>query len=166
MGVEYSRGFFPGWLNGVNHQELVNGTFSSHRGVEIGKIVSIEKNTMSIESNNSVVSLENGDGLAWFEAGEKKGGSIYGLQKNKNIFEVEFSNSTQISQKSLNSKVYFNHDKSQKKDIEKSITDKNVFKKIPVSVRLHLAEGRPLKAVVSDDRFTVEMQSEIGRAHV
>ncbi|MGZ3727337.1 MAG: peptidase U32 family protein, partial [Pseudobdellovibrio sp.] len=160
MGVEYSRGFFPGWLNGVNHQELVNGTFSSHRGVEIGNIVSIERNTMSIEINNPTVSLENGDGLAWFEAGEKKGGSIYSLQKDKKTYEVEFSNSTQISQKALNSKVYFNHDKSQKKEIEKSISDKNGFKKIPVRVSLVLAEGQPLKAVVADDRFEIEMQTE------
>ncbi len=160
MGVEYSRGFFPGWLNGVNHQELVDGTFSSHRGVEIGKITSIQKNSMVIELNDGKLEIENGDGLSWFEGKEKKGGSIYSVHRDRNNLVVEFSNSTVLAAHSVGSLVYFNHDRSQKKEIEKSLTDKNVFKKIPVQVALTLEEGKPLVAQVRDGRFELRLQSE------
>lgn len=160
MGVEYSRGFFPGWLHGVNHQDLVDGTFSSHRGVAIGKIVGVNKNTMTIELNQNRMEIENGDGLSWIEKGQKAGASIYSVRKEKNLLHVEFSNSTMLTKEVQNSLVYFNHDRSQKKEIEKSLTDKNTFKKINVEVTLTLVDGQPLKATVKDDRFEISLESE------
>jgi putative protease len=160
MGVEYSRGFFPGWLNGVNHQELVDGTFSSHRGVEVGKITSIQKTSMVIELNDNKLEIENGDGLSWFEGKEKKGGSIYSVRRDRGNLVVEFSNSIVLAAHAVGSLVYFNHDRSQKKEIEKSLTDKNVFKKIPVQVSLILEEGKPLVAEVRDGRFELRLESE------
>jgi putative protease len=160
MGAEYSRGFFPGWLNGVDHQRLVDGTFSSHRGVEVGKIRSVQNNTVVIELNSNEVDLENGDGVAWFEGKEKKGGSIYRLSGNRRLKTIEFSRSTVIKTEAVGSLIYLNHDKSQKNEIQKSLTDKNTFKKIPVEVTLFLEEGQPLKAQVKDDRFTIELSTE------
>jgi putative protease len=43
LASTYSRGFFTGWLNGVDHQKLVDGSFSAHRGLEIGKIKEVRK---------------------------------------------------------------------------------------------------------------------------
>lgn len=160
MGVEYSRGFFPGWLHGVNHQELVDGTFSSHRGVEIGKIVAVQRNTLTLELNDNRLEIENGDGISWFEGVEKRGASIYSVQRQGRTMVIEFSNATILKKESLGSLVYFNHDKSQKKEIEKSLTDKNAFKKTDVSVFLRLQDGLPLVAEVRDGRFTLEMKSE------
>jgi U32 family peptidase len=160
MGAEYSRGFFPGWLHGVNHQDLVDGTFSSHRGVEIGKVVSILKNTMVVLLGDNGLDIENGDGVAWFEGSEKKGASIYAVRKERNQMTVEFANSLVVSEAAVGSLIYLNHDKSQKREIEKSLTDKNTFKKIPVQVTLVLEEGSPLKAKVQDGRFVLEMQTE------
>jgi U32 family peptidase len=160
MAVEYSRGFFPGWLNGVNHQELVDGTFGSHRGLEIGKVVMVQKNSMTVELNQNKVDIENGDGLLWFENGQKNGGSIYSVDRDKKTMTIEFSNSTALRRESMGSLVYLNHDKSQKKEIEKSLTDKSTFKKIPVAVCLKMALGKQLVAEVSDGRFLVTMTSE------
>ncbi|MBL7544487.1 MAG: U32 family peptidase [Bdellovibrionaceae bacterium] len=160
MGVEYSRGFFPGWLHGVNHQELVDGTFGSHRGVEIGHVVLAQKNIMTIELNANYLEIENGDGLLWFDGPQKQGASIYAVEKGKNKIKIEFANSVQLRNSVVGSLVYLNHDKSQKKEIEKSLTDKNTFKKIPVKVSIVLAEGQPLAAMVQDDRFSVQMYSE------
>jgi putative protease len=160
MGAEYSRGFFPGWLNGVNHQELVDGTFSSHRGVEIGQIKTAAQNSIVVELNDNQIGLEGGDGLLWFEGSEKKGASVYSVSRRGNILSIEFSYTTAVGLASVGSKVYLNHDKSQKKEIEKSLTDKNVAKKIPIQVALRLENGKPLVAEVRDDRFTLTMQSE------
>lgn len=160
MGVEYSRGFFPGWLNGVNHQDLVDGTFSSHRGVEIGKVISVQKSGMTIQRNDSQIEIENGDGLLWFEGSQKNGASIYSVDQDRRTLTVEFSNSTVLRRESVGSLVYINHDKSQKKEIEKSLTDKNSFKKSLIDVELRLTEGYPLSAIVRDGRFHVVLESE------
>ncbi len=160
MEVEYSRGFFPGWLHGVNHQELVAGTFASHRGLEIGKIISVNRNSIAIELRQTRLDIENGDGLLWFESSAKKGSSVYASRLSGKTLTVEFSNSTVVSQTAVGSLVYLNHDKSQKKEIEKSLTDKNSFKKIAVQVTVTLEEGKPLVAEVQDDRFKLKLSTE------
>lgn len=160
MAVEYSRGFFSGWLNGVNHQELVNGTFSSHRGLEIGKVKSVEKNSIEIELNHNDYDIENGDGLLWFENNNKHGGAIYAAKRVKDILWVELANSVELSANAVGSLIYLNHDRSQKREIEKSITDKNLKKRIPLEVTLTLELGKPLVAKVQDDRFVIEMNTE------
>lgn len=160
MGAEYSRGFFPGWLNGVNHQELVDGTFSNHRGVELGKIIAVQESSITISLNDNKIDIENGDGLLWFDGLEKKGASIYSLSRNNKQLTVSFSNAIEVKQKSIGSLVYLNHDKSQKKEIEKSLTDKSTFKKIKVDVMLSLEEGKPLIASLKDDRFEIQMETE------
>ncbi len=59
----YSRGFFSGWLHGVNHQQLVRGDYSSHFGLEIGTVVSKSKTSVRISSNQI---LKSGQGLLFF----------------------------------------------------------------------------------------------------
>jgi U32 family peptidase len=160
MGVEYSRGFFPGWLNGVNHQELVDGTYSAHQGVEIGKITSVQENSMTIELNRNRLEIENGDGLLWIEKGQKRGASIYSRNFENNFLKVGFANSINLNSDMVGSLVFLNHDRSQKKEIEKSLTDKNQFKKSLVQVKLTLKENQPLVAEVEDERFSIKLESE------
>lgn len=160
MAVAYSRGFFPGWLHGVNHQELVDGTFSSHRGLEIGEIIAINKKSMTIKLHKKNLEIENGDGLLWMDGNEKAGGSIYTSKLEDNHLIAEFSNTTVLKPEMIGSLVYLNHDRSQKKDIEKSLTDKNTFKRIPISVNLSLELGKPLIAQISDGRFSISLQTD------
>ena len=169
MSVEYSRGFFPGWLHGVNHQDLVDGTFGSHRGLEIGHVVEVHNNSLTLEIDSSngaldTLSIENGDGILWFEAGHKKGASIYSVQKShkngKKFYTFSFANSIFVNGLALKSKVYLNHDKSQKKEIEKSVTDRTYSKKIQVNVTLTAQLDQPLVAEVSDGRFTITLKTD------
>ena len=50
LSSTYSRGFFTGWLKGVDHQQLVEGTYSAHRGLEIGTVKEVRKKTILIDS--------------------------------------------------------------------------------------------------------------------
>src|SRR5690606_34075539 len=54
LSTTYSRGFFSGWLNGVDHQRLVDGTFSAHRGLEVGSIREVRKNLVVVESQRDL----------------------------------------------------------------------------------------------------------------
>jgi putative protease len=64
LSVIYSRGFFSGWLKGVDHQRLVDGRYGSHRGLEIGKVASFRNGALRVLSNHSLLP---GDGLLFVE---------------------------------------------------------------------------------------------------
>jgi U32 family peptidase len=119
MAVQYSRGFFPGWLNGVNHQELVNGTFSSHRGALIGKITAVQNFEITVQLNKLYdldLKLQNGDGLLWVEKTQNKGSFIFSVQKiSDDKYKLGLSNDSGITLAAVGSDLYLNHDKDQKK---------------------------------------------------
>jgi U32 family peptidase len=160
MAVQYSRGFFPGWLNGVNHQELVNGTFSSHRGALIGKITNVNNFEITVQLDKPL-QLENGDGLLWVEKNQNKGSFIFSVQKiSDQKYKLGLSNDSGITMSALDSNLYLNHDKDQKKEIQKSYSDKNYSKKINLKFKIELSLGQSMKAVVTDGRFEFTDQSE------
>ncbi|MBC7370488.1 MAG: U32 family peptidase, partial [Bdellovibrionaceae bacterium] len=55
MASAFSRGFYPGWFHGVNHQDLVEGTFSSHRGFEFGIIKAVTGNALEVDITDNQV---------------------------------------------------------------------------------------------------------------
>jgi putative protease len=134
LSVTYSRGFFNGWLDGVNHQKLVDGTYSAHRGIEVGSIKEIKKSTFIIESP-----IELNAGLGVLVVGEKEMGStIFKATqvgpKIKNSWEVEFL------QKNLklktNDKVYLNSDPKLEKELQKAWLSREDKKRIPVEIQV------------------------------
>jgi U32 family peptidase len=168
MAVNYSRGFFPGWLHGVNHQQLVDGTFSSHRGSRIGTITEVLTNAIVIKTENEVT-LQNGDGLLFALVGThgknkldiEKGSFIFSVSKKSNkTYQVGLDNNLRLDLSYLNAEVYQNHDKEQKKEIQKSYNDKNFFKRVPVRYEVTVEMGQPLKVTLSDEHHKISVQSE------
>ncbi len=49
LEVLFSRGLRTGWLDGDNHQELVDGTFSNHHGMYLGTVVRMERGCVVVE---------------------------------------------------------------------------------------------------------------------
>lgn len=159
MAVQYSRGFFSGWLHGVNHQKLVEGSYSAHRGALIGKIISIDLNAIVIET--TMTQLENGDGLLWTDHTGQTGGFIFSITPlKKNQHKIGLAREVKLYDSAVNSDLYLNHDKDVKKELQKSFQDRNYFKPIAVSVEIQLQENQPLRATLKDDRFTISDQSD------
>ncbi|MBC7427046.1 MAG: U32 family peptidase [Bacteriovorax sp.] len=162
MGLTYSRGFFSGWLHGVDHQKLVDGKFGSHRGVEIGIVTKIKPKSVVVEVNYP--HLKNGDGLLIAGAlrGKKTevGGNLYGVQKiNNNSYELTFGKELSLSSIQNGFLVYFNHDAIIEKKLTLSYTDKNSKKRIPISVLVEAVIGSPLAVTVSDGQNIVTVKS-------
>jgi putative protease len=163
MATTYSRGFYPGWLHGVNHQELVNGTYSNHRGYEIGRISKTEQNQITLELSHPI-ELSPGDGIKWsyLEKGQtiEGGAQIYSLHKvSAKLCKIELQRDIKIQNNFVGAKVYLNHDHVLKKNLLKSFTDKNQFKKIPVSFKIVVEINHPLKAIVSDGKNSLQLSS-------
>ncbi len=163
MSLTYSRGFYSGWLHGVNHQDLVDGTYGAHRGLAIGKVKKIDPKSVTVEI--SYPHLKNGDGvlLAGSLRGKKTevGGKLYGVKKlRENLFELSFDKSFDFKKIALDFVVYFNSDSVVEKKLTMSYTDKNSKKRIPIHLSVEAEIGRPLKIEVRDGEFSVSVASE------
>jgi len=156
MAVSYSRGFFPGWLHGVSHQNLVSGAFSAHRGLFIGEVAGLLKSGFILKTDREI-ELENGDGLLWVMGEQEQGGPIYDVRKDSaGRYRVEFSWETEIGPQFLGAKVYLNHDRDLKNEVGKSWQDRQRQKRIGVSLWAQMKLGEPLKLRISDGKHVVE----------
>ena len=173
LEVTYSRGFFNGWMDGVNHQKLVDGRFGSHRGSEIGKVISCSENGLVITSTSP---LFPGDGLAFVEYSKTSphlgaplpliGSRIFSVEaladQNTllgpllNPYKVFFANDFNLASVSLNATVYLNDSPSMEKSLSKSFTDKTQWKTIPLDITISGEENAALKIAVSDGEFIAQ----------
>lgn len=173
MASTYSRGFFSGWLNGVNHQKLVDGTFSAHRGFEFGKIVKTGKHSLEVQMIEDVLSqglncdfIQPGDGVLWVYTDSsgrtvEKGGFVFAVKKlSANRMELEFSRDISMHEGFVGARVYYNHDKDLKKDVALSVEDRQRKKRCPVSVRVKAVFNEPLFVEYSDGTHKVSGVSE------
>ncbi len=173
MATAFSRGFYSGWFHGVNHQQLVEGTFSSHRGFEFGKITRVNNNSLEVELTEENIQqglkadfIKAGDGILWVfkdRNGQsiEKGGFVFAVKApSSRKFELEFSRDIVLENSFLGARVFYNHDKDLKRDVFLSIEDKERKKRIPVTVRAEAALGQALTVTYSDGKYTVSAKSE------
>ncbi|MEY4616751.1 MAG: hypothetical protein RJB66_1711 [Pseudomonadota bacterium] len=167
MATTYSRGFFSGWLRGVNHQKLVPAQFSAHRGHFIGTIIDVYRHTMTLAVSDPLAyeKLVPGDGLLWAKSGNEQGSFIYAIDRlPKNRLRIEFARDMVIPSHFDGALVYQNHDKELKKQIGQSVEDKTKKKRLDLSVSVRLVEGEPLVAIISDGTYSVEGKTAVTAA--
>lgn len=169
MSMTYSRGFFPGWFHGVNHQDLVDGTYGAHRGLEIGTIKRSDLKSVVITTN--FTSLKNGDGVLFAGyANNRKvevGGLIYNVKKiSENEYALEFDKKFDFKLIKKDFLVYLNHDQTVTKKLSQSYQDKNLKKRIPIDIKVSAVIGKPLEVWVTDgeNSFSVSGDSSIEEA--
>lgn len=178
MATQYSRGFFSGWLHGVNHQKLVDGTFSAHRGFNIGKLVGIDagqNSTLRMNQNNKSIDIQlqegvelaNGDGILWSVYSSKGGPSsefgsfIFSVEKLKNnIVRIGINKDLQLNQEMIGSDVYLNHNKDLKSQLLNSFQNKTQFKRIPVHYLVELQLNHPMRVTITDGYCKITEQTE------
>ncbi len=147
----YSRGFFSGWLHGVDHQQLVRGDYSSHFGLEIGTVVSKSKTSVRISSNQI---LKSGQGLLFFDPlkQQRMGSPIYAVKKlSERLFDIELDHEIDLEQISSKMLVFVNSDPELDRELQKTFTDRSRFKKVDLLAKLSGELGRHLELELQDD---------------
>ena len=138
LSSTYSRGFFTGWFKGVDHQQLVDGTYSAHRGLEVGTIKEIKKKTFIVETSTK---LEAGMGLLLVNK-EEVGSKIFAVQKVGKNIEIE------LVQKNLSlvngMKVYLNSDEGLDKELQKGWQSREFQKRIPLKMIVQGLYNEPI----------------------
>lgn len=84
LEMAFSRGLTPGWLRGVNHQQLVHARFGTKRGPQLGLIQRVGPDYVELDAFQCP--LRAGDGVV-FEATPEQGGRIWEVRGRQLFFE-------------------------------------------------------------------------------
>ena len=178
LEVLFSRGLNTGWLDGVNHQELVDGSFSNHHGEFIGTVVQVERGGVIVELEDKPVpcTLLPGDGILFEEyraepeprqTGSRLYKAIWSASSHdsrraentrenargntgKSQVRLEFGREFNLRKVSYGMKAYRNDSPALEKELHKTFTDKSFAKHIPVCMTLEGKIGEPLKLTICE----------------
>ncbi|MBI4347986.1 MAG: U32 family peptidase [Elusimicrobia bacterium] len=167
MGSTYSRGFTPGWLHGVRHQELVDGRTSAHRGYEFGVVRRVRGRTLEVERTRPL-ELAPGDGVTWARSGDAQanqkkteGAQLYGVRPGPaGLLELEFGRETFLPADLAGARIFLNLDHRLKKELQRSFADRNAMRRVPVRIHARLESGQPLWVRFSDGARALEAEGE------
>lgn len=180
LEVLFSRGLGPGWLDGVNHQELVDGTFSNHHGEFLGKVVKMDRGGILVEeilsdaSQSQVRTAQQsqvrtaqqsqvrtaprlGDGIL-FENPEFSvsiGGRLFGIRSAQGKggaqgFWLDMGRDFDMRKVALGMKVYRNDSPALEKELHRTFAEREFAKHLPVNMTLYGRVGEALRLTIYD----------------
>ncbi|WP_395744027.1 DUF3656 domain-containing protein [Prosthecobacter sp.] len=82
LEMTFSRGLYPGWMHGVNHQELVGAYYGKKRGPYVGQITRI-LGADTLELDELHIAMKPGDGVVFenlADTNKEQGGSVYEMR--------------------------------------------------------------------------------------
>jgi putative protease len=151
MAKIYSRGFFNGWLDGVNHQRLVGGNISSHHGLFVGVVRSNNTRGIEVETAEQIVA---GDGVVFrnVTSGREGGATVFKADRIRGGWQLQFGRDavSQLRDVEEGAHVFINSSPHLEKDTERSFTDKALLKKIPIALKVAGRVGELLRVVAKD----------------
>lgn len=163
----FSRGFFSGWLQGVDHQKLVDGKNSAHQGVLIGKVHKIQNNEVWVK--NPAVIPQAGDGCAFVQALHPDlGGRIYHASTAKpNFLILQFARNFPLKKISVGAQLWRNNSPSLEKSIRQSWENTNLQRTVGVQVFLNAQPGHHLSLRLISPTAEVELfdKEKLQKAH-
>jgi len=165
LKISFSRDFFSGWLKGVNHNELVDGRFSSHRGLKTGHVLALKTDkkfpTVKVQSS---LQIHPGDGLFFVDANEQMlfAARVYDVNElGDQAYIVNFEKGANLSKLKPKSLMYINRSPARDKLLQQSYTDKKLLKSIPLTIRIDAVLNQPLRVSASDDQgHSVSLETE------
>ncbi|MFT7633003.1 MAG: putative protease [Mariniblastus sp.] len=146
----YSRGLGPHFISGTNHQTVVEGRAPRHRGVKIGQVTEVARNSVEIKSFHPV---KRGDGIV-FDAADwrspdepEEGGHVYEVRERDDaLVELEFGHdSIDFSRIRVGDLVWRTHDAQLIKSLKPlTKTEVPVFTR-PISFSVSAKLGSPIE---------------------
>ncbi len=156
----YSRGFFNGWFDGVNHQKLVNPVISSHHGVALGPVVEVQRDSLVIQADEQITA---GDGVVLkdFSRGTTLGATVFSAKRERAGWRVSFGRSVSLKDAAPGMQAFLNSSPHLEGELKGSFSDKHRFKRVPITVFVTGSVSSPLRAEARDpDGNVVKAETE------
>ncbi len=151
----YSRGLGAHFVTGTNHQTVVTGRSPGHRGVCVGKVTSVQQESVLIEPRPKVADapLKPGDGVVFDAADwrspeeEEEGGRVYQVAATRRgQIEVHFGNGAiNFSRIRPGDLVWRTDDPALEKVVRPFTEASTPLHKQPLTVRVTAHQGFPLQ---------------------
>lgn len=162
LEVLFSRGLNTGWLDGVNHQELVNGEFSNHHGEVIGTVCKCDRGGITVELEDKPVpcTLKPGDGILFEDSRTESaaGSRLYKATFQQRQVRLEFGKEFNLRKVFPGMKTYRNDSPALEKELHKTFSDRTFAKRIPVSMTLEGEIAQPLTLTITAAGVTATVQ--------
>ena len=165
LEVLFSRGLRTGWLEGDNHQELVDGTFSNHHGEFLGLAIKASGSGVTIELNPEANLPQPGDGIL-FENPKQDisvGARLFGIKSLTKEGAILLSFGRDFDTRIITDgmKCFRNDSPTLERELRKTFTEREYMKRSPITMILSGKIGKPLQLEIQDDRHnTVLIKSE------
>lgn len=158
LSQSFSRGFAPGFLQGNNHQRLVQGRFPKARGVRVGTVVGTTRHGVVVEldEKNDATIVKPGDGIVFDEGHpdqDEQGGRIFAVHAAHETRQCELTfgeGSLNLSAIAPGALVWRTDDPEMRRRMEQTFNRERVAHREAINVRLSGAVGGPLTAEVRD----------------
>ena len=171
LAQSFSRGFTHGFLDGVDHQELVHARFPKSRGVRVGTVVGRTPAGVLVQIGGSAGGgrsgfttggdLAPGDGVVFDEGHpeqDEQGGRVASARdvrpsrNRRRVVEVSFDRgSVNVAAVAVGSIVWKTDDPAVRRRLETSFSRDRVARRVPVRAAVTASVGSPLSITVRDD---------------
>jgi putative protease len=167
LSQSFSRGFTPGFLEGVNHQRLVHGRFPKSRGVRIGTVIERTGRGVLVELAAEHAAMDRlssvvkpGDGIVFDEGHpeqDEQGGRVFEVHARANggaarvelVFGHGAVNFSALAPMSL---VWKTDDPDFRKRMERTYARDAMPRRVGVSFHVSGRIGGALQLVARDDQ--------------
>ena len=152
----FSRGFTHGFLSGVDHQELVQGTFSKKRGVQVGTVSAARGEGVLVQLRPGE-SLKPGDGIVFDEGHpeqDEQGGRIYEVRPARaGLTELRFAHGSIVASAiAPGALVWKTDDPSINRQLEQSYKRDQVVHREPLACEVAAVNGQKLRITLTDQQ--------------
>ena len=159
MELSFSRGFSPGWLQGIDHKMLVPAVSSSKRGVLLGTVKGVSRRRVVVELSGSV---KRGDGVSFDcerPEDDLQGGRIYQVYQNgrdltepvsKGVVELAFAHGgLNFDEIWPGQQIWKTDDPELTARLRKTFTNHEPLRKLGLEITVTVAVGEPLKLEIA-----------------
>lgn len=169
LEMAFSRGLHTGWFEGIDNQTLVHARFGKKRGVYLGEVTQIRRETIRICLE---APLKPGDGVV-FDNGHpdrpEEGGRVYAVESLGKESIVTFGRDRlNFRRIQVGDKLWKTSDPELDRQVRQSFDgDVPKFQR-PIQIEVHGAEGTTLTTIARDEWdnvVTAESQMPLIAAH-
>jgi putative protease len=161
LAQSFSRGLSHGFLDGPNHQVLVQGRFPKSRGVRVGTVAGKTGGGVVVELAEDVAGLvKAGDGVVFDEGRpeqDEQGGRVFAVREfagekgRKKRVELEFGRgAVNLAAVAVGSIVWKTDDPALRKRLERSYAHDRPARRVPLTVSVRGRVGEALAVRVRD----------------